>query len=87
MPTIVTGKKFTDIPAYSGIAKDYAYTFAAMKQLSFDIWLSSHASQFSLHSKYKPGARYNPAAFIDRPGYDAALSDLEKQFLKKVEEK
>jgi metallo-beta-lactamase class B len=87
MPTIVTEKKFTDIPAYPGIAKDYAYTFDAMKKLSFDIWLSSHASQFSLHSKHKPGARYNPAAFIDRPGYDAALSDLEKQFLKKVEEK
>lgn len=87
MPTIVTDKKFSDIPAYPGIANDYTYTFDAMKKLSFDIWLSSHASQFDLYNKHKPGDGYNPAAFIDRKGYDEAINDLEKQFLKKVEEK
>lgn len=84
MPSIVTEKSFTDIPIYPDIAKDYAYTFSAMKKLSFDIWLSSHASQFNLHSKHKPGNRYNPAAFIDKKGYEAAIYNLKKQFLKKV---
>jgi metallo-beta-lactamase class B len=87
MPTIVTDKNFSDIPAYPGIERDYAYTLAAMKKLSFDIWLASHASQFELHSKHKPGDGYNPSAFIDRKGYDAELSDLQDQFSKKVKGK
>lgn len=87
MPTIVTEKSFNDIPAYPDIKKDYAYTLDALKKLSFDIWLSSHASQFEFHSKHKPGDSYNPTAFIDRKGYDAAVSDLNKQFLKRVDRK
>jgi metallo-beta-lactamase class B len=83
MPTIVTDKKFSDIPTYPNIAKDYAYTLDAMKKLSFDIWLTSHASQVELQSKHKPGSGYNPDAFIDRKGYDAEMSDLEDAFLKK----
>lgn len=84
MPTIVTEKSFSDIPAYPSIAKDYEYTFGAMKKLSFDIWLSSHASQFELHTKHKPGDKYNPAAFKDRKGYDATIRNLQKQFWEKV---
>jgi metallo-beta-lactamase class B len=87
MPTIVTEKSFSAIPAYPDIAKDYAYTLDAMKKLTFDIWLSSHASQFGLHTKHKPGDAYNPAAFIDRKGYDAEINDLQNQFSKKVEGK
>ncbi|WP_349314014.1 subclass B3 metallo-beta-lactamase [Chitinophaga sp. MM2321] len=87
MPTIVTAKKFSEIPAYPGIASDYAYTLREMKKLSFDIWLASHASQFGLHSKHKPGDKYNPAAFMDKAGYDAALKDLQLQFSKKVKER
>lgn len=85
MPTIVTHEKFDQISAYPGIAKDYAYTLAAMKKLSFDIWLSSHASQFNLHSKHQPGDAYNPAAFIDRKGYDETLAGLQKEYDKKLE--
>jgi metallo-beta-lactamase class B len=84
MPTIVTEKSFLDIPAYPDIAKDYAYTLDAMKKLPFDIWLSSHASQFGLHSKHKPGDGYNPAAFMDRNGYEAAIRDLQNQYAGKV---
>lgn len=80
MPTIVTDKKFDDIAAYPGIANDYAYTLKAMKNLVFDIWVASHASQFDLHSKHKPGDAYNPAAFRDRAGYDGQLADLQKQY-------
>ncbi|CAN5118705.1 subclass B3 metallo-beta-lactamase BJP-1 [soil metagenome] len=87
MPSIVTDRKLSAIPLYPDIAKDYAYTFASMKKLSFDIWLSSHASQFGLHSKHKPGAVYSPTAFIDRPGYDKEVSELEAAFRKKMEER
>ena len=84
MPTIVTEKKFADITGYPGIANDYAYTFKAMKNIKFDLWLASHANQFKLHDKHKPGDAYNPAAFIDQAGYDTALSDLQKQYNEKV---
>ena len=84
MPTIVTDKKFSGITAYPGIANDYAYSFSAMKNIKFDLWLASHASQFKLHDKHKPGDAYNPAAFIDQPGYDTALNDLQKKYDEKV---
>jgi len=87
LPTIVTDRKFSDIPSYPNIAQDYAYTLNAMKKLSFDIWLASHASQFELQRKHKPGAGYNPDAFIDRKGYDSEINDLQNEFLKKVKGK
>ncbi|MGZ8551182.1 MAG: subclass B3 metallo-beta-lactamase [Chitinophagaceae bacterium] len=84
MPTIVTEKSFAAIASYPGIAADYAYTFKSMKNISFDIWLASHAGQFNLHDKHKPGDAYNPTAFKDQAGYDSALSDLQKQYEKKL---
>jgi metallo-beta-lactamase class B len=86
MPTIVTEKSFADIPAYPEVARDYAYTLAAMKNLRFDLWVSSHASQFNLHKKHKPGDAYNPAVFMDRKEYDEQLADLEKEFARKMKE-
>lgn len=50
MPSIVIEGKLDSVAGYSSISKDYAYTFDAMKSLTFDIWLASHASQFKLHS-------------------------------------
>ena len=84
LPSIIINKKFSEVTAYPGIAADYAYTLAAMKNLSFDIWVASHASQFNLHDKHRPGDTYNPGAFIDRQRYDAALSDLQKHYDKKI---
>ncbi len=86
MPSIVTDSAFNKISAYPEIAADYAYTFKAMKNISFDIWLSSHASQFDMHDKHKPGDAYNPAAFKDQVGYDAALSELQKKYEVKMKQ-
>ncbi len=87
MPTIVTDSSFTAIPGYPEIAADYAYTLKAMKNISFDIWLASHASQFKLHTKHQPGDAYNPPVFIDQAGYDAAINDLQKDYEEKVQKK
>lgn len=83
LPTIITDKKFSDITAYPTIAGDYAYTLNAMKNLKFDIWLASHASQFYLHKKHKPGSPYNPSAFMDKQAYYNAIDDLRKEFEEK----
>jgi metallo-beta-lactamase class B len=87
MPSIVVNKRFSEVSAYPDIASDYANTFTAMKKITFDLWLSSHASQFGLHEKRKSGDGYNPDAFNDRTGYDKALSDLEKSYKDKLKEK
>ncbi|HVZ98029.1 MAG TPA: subclass B3 metallo-beta-lactamase [Chitinophagaceae bacterium] len=84
MPTIITDRRFSDITAYPNIANDYAYTLHAMKNLQFDIWVASHASQFNLHDKHKPGDGYNPLSFADRQGYDDELNDLQKAYDKKI---
>jgi metallo-beta-lactamase class B len=86
MPTIVTEQSFAAISDYPSINSDYAYTLKAMKNISFDIWLASHASQFNLHEKHKPGDAYNPAVFIDQQGYDNALADLQKQYDEKLKQ-
>lgn len=84
MPSIIVDEPFETVAAYPAIAADYAYTLKAMKNIPFDIWLASHASQFNLHEKHKPGDAYNPAAFIDQQGYDEVLSDLQKQYDEKM---
>lgn len=80
MPTIITDKKFTDIPAYPHIADDYLYTLNAMKRLTFDIWLASHGSQFDLLKKHPTGSAYNPAAFMDAKAYFDEIADLQKEY-------
>ena len=86
LPTIVTDHSFHAIPAYPGIAADYAYTLNSLKSQQFDIWLASHASQFDLDKKHQPGDPYNPAAFMDRKGYDAALKELKSAYRKKLKQ-
>jgi metallo-beta-lactamase class B len=86
MPSILSETKLSGMPGYPDVAKDYAYTLKALKVLKFDIWLSSHASQFALHRKHKPGDKYNPEAFFDRKGYDEMVGGLEKAYLKKLGE-
>ena len=90
MPSIITDRKFADVTAYPTIQQDYAYTFKAMKNIQFDIWLAAHASQFNLHQKHSPGSAYNPSAFMDKENYYAELNELQKTYddkLKKDAEK
>ncbi|GEP91646.1 subclass B3 metallo-beta-lactamase BJP-1 [Chitinophaga terrae (ex Kim and Jung 2007)] len=84
LPSIVTEQKFKDIRSYPGIAKDYAYTINSLKHQTFDIWVASHASQFKLHEKHKPGDAYNPAAFRDEKGYKEEVKFWENEFKKKL---
>jgi len=80
MPSILDATKLSGMPLYPGVGKDYAYTLDTMKRLHFDIWLASHASQFDMHKKHKEGDTYNPEAFRDQAGYDAALNSLQKSY-------
>jgi metallo-beta-lactamase class B len=86
LPSIVTDKPFAAVTDYPEIADDYAYTLKAMQGISFDLWFASHASQFNLHEKHHPGDAYNPAAFKDQQGYDATITDLQKQYEEKIKQ-
>lgn len=83
MPTILDGVKPV-MHTYPNVVQDYGRTFKDMRGLKFDIWLSSHASQFGLQQKHHPGDQYNPAAFIDQKGYDKMLGDLYNAYQKKL---
>jgi metallo-beta-lactamase class B len=74
--TILIGNK-----KYPQIADDYALTFREQKKLECDIFLSSHASQYGLHDKWKPGQAYSPDTFVDPAGYKAAVGRGEAAYI------
>jgi metallo-beta-lactamase class B len=75
--SINPGVTVSGMPKYPTIADDYARTFAAQKALPVDVFLASHAAQFGMHEKYKPGDAYDPLRFVDSKGYLAAVERLE----------
>ncbi len=74
--TIMIGNK-----KYPQIAEDYAKTFREQKKLSCDIYLSSHASQYRMHEKWKPGQAYSPDTFVDPEGYKAGVAKAEAAYI------
>jgi metallo-beta-lactamase class B len=74
--TILIGNK-----KYPQISDDYALTFREQKKLECDVYLASHASQYQLHDKWKPGQAYSPDTFVDPEGYKAAVARAETAYL------
>jgi metallo-beta-lactamase class B len=74
--TVLIGNK-----KYPQIADDYARTFREQKKLECDIFLASHAGQYGLHNKWKPGQAYSPDTFVDPAGYQAAVARAEAAYL------
>lgn len=75
--SINPGVTVSGMPLYPTIGDDYARTFAAQKVLPVDVFLASHAAQFRLHEKYRPGDPYDSNRFVDPDGYRAAVERLE----------
>jgi metallo-beta-lactamase class B len=84
IPSILTETKLTGMPDYPNVGKDYASTFESMKKVSFDLWVASHAGQFNMHSKRKPGDGYHPEAFSSRTDFDDLLQRIEKEYQKRL---
>jgi len=84
MGSINPGVRVRGMPTYPTIGDDYARTFMSQKALALDVFLASHASQFRLHDKYKPGGPYRADRFVDPSGYRAAVDDLEKAYRKQM---
>jgi metallo-beta-lactamase class B len=77
MPTILPQTRIFGMPAYPKVGKDYAYTLKSLKELHFDLWVSSHASQFGLHTKRKEGDPYNPEVFGNQKEYQESVQELQ----------
>jgi metallo-beta-lactamase class B len=84
MPSILTQTRLSGMPAYPNVGKDYAYTLKSLSKLQFDLWVSSHAGQFNMHDKRKPGDPYRPEVFEDRAGYEAAVNSLQTVYNKRL---
>lgn len=84
IPSILPDTRVSGMPSYPNVGKDYAYTLNALKELQFDLWVASHASQFRMHDKRKPGDPYRPEAFIDRPGYEASINTIRREYEKRL---
>jgi metallo-beta-lactamase class B len=59
---------------YPQIVDDYERAFKKQRQLSPEIWLAAHASQYDMEAKMKSGS------FVDPAGYKTAVEHYEKLF-------
>lgn len=85
MGSINPGVNVATMPGFPNIAEAYATTFAKQKQMKPDIWVASHAAQFNMHKKYKPGDAYDPNRFVDPEGYVAKIAFYEKLYLDQLQ--
>lgn len=81
MGSINPGVTVNGMASYPTITQDYAKTFLNQKDMKIDVWLASHASQFRMHEKYKPGDTYSPERFVDPQGFLKSVQALEKTYL------
>jgi metallo-beta-lactamase class B len=84
MGSINPGVRVSGMPGFPDIGDAYARTFAAQKALMLDVFLASHASQFGMHQKRKPGDAYDANRFVDPKGFRAAVNELEADFKKQL---
>ncbi len=80
MGSINPGVNVAFMRAFPQINEAYSGTLARQKELKPEIWVSSHAAQFDLHKKYKPGDAHDPARFVDPDGYTAKIQFYEQLF-------
>jgi metallo-beta-lactamase class B len=85
MGTINPGVNVSFMPAFAQISQAYSTTLQKQKQMKPDVWVSSHAGHFNLHTKYKPGDAYDPNRFVDPAGYVQKVELYEKLYREQLE--
>lgn len=81
MGSINPGVTVSGMQAFPGITEAYLSTLKRQKEITPEVWVASHAAQFDLHKKHKPGDAYDPNRFVDPDGYGAKIQFYEKLFL------
>jgi metallo-beta-lactamase class B len=82
------GMQLANNPRYPTLVEDYTRTFATLKAMKADVFLTQHASAFGLHDKaarLTAGEKPNP--FIDPNGYTRWITGSERSFLELLKTK
>lgn len=80
----VAGQPLVNDPGYPGAADDFMRSFAKLKSLKADIFLSFHTSSFDLAGKRKRLAAGDAAAFVDSAELGRQIAAAEVAFVKEL---
>jgi metallo-beta-lactamase class B len=86
--SITDGTQFRQPEKYPGIRADFERSFATLRSLPADIWITSHTQPWGRYRKYQASlSMARPAdAFIDREGYKAYVDSAEARVRRKSAE-
>ena len=86
--SMIDGTRFAPRENYPGIKADFERSFATLRSLPVDIWVTGHTQPWGRYRKYRAsleGGR-TADAFIDREGYKAYVDTAEARMRRKIAE-
>ena len=80
--------RFVEPQRYRGVREDFEHTFATLRSLPVDVWVTSHAKAFERYKKFtaRKTAADSAAPFIDPEGYRAYVDTGEARFRRALAE-
>jgi metallo-beta-lactamase class B len=86
--SLTDGMRFTKPENYPGITADFEHSFATLRSLPVDIWVTGHTQPWGRYRKYRESLEApRPAdAFVDREGYAAYVDSAEARVKRKTAE-
>lgn len=86
--SVTDGMRFTPPENYPGVRADFERSFATLRSLPVDIWITGHTQAWGRFRKYRESQKAaRPAdAFIDREGYAAYVDSAEARVRRKIAE-
>jgi metallo-beta-lactamase class B len=82
---VTDGMKFKP-ESYPGIRADFDRSFATLRSLPVDIWVTGHTQPWGRYRKYRASLETGVDAFIDREGYKAYVDSAEARVRRKAAE-
>jgi metallo-beta-lactamase class B len=84
--SITDGMHLTKPEKYPGIAADFEKSFATLRSLPADIWITGHTQPWGRYRKYQASLTATRPAdvFIDRDGYKAYVDSAEARMRRKI---
>lgn len=76
----VAANRLAPDPQYPGIVQDYRATFARMRTMDVDIYLTPHPSQFGLDQKRAAAESEGPIVYVDSGEKDRRIAEFEAAF-------
>jgi metallo-beta-lactamase class B len=86
--SLTDGVSFAPKEDYPGVRADFEKSFAKLRSLPMDIWVTGHTQPWGRYRKFQASRELpNPAeVFIDRDGYAAYVDSAEARVRRKIAE-